>query len=473
MFRKAALIFAGNATASALLLLRSLLIGRMIPVADYGIAATFALAMAIVDMLSVLGLQQQIVQARDGDEPDFQAAVQGFHLLRGLFSALLLLALSGPIAAFLGVPEVAWAYRVMAFVPLLNGLTHFDVYRLSRGMNFVPMVVNGTVPALVSLLSVFALAVWFGDYRVMLFAILAQAAVRLATSHLVARRPYRLRLDRAVMARNLRFGWPLLLNGILLFLVFQGDKLIVGRELGMEALAILAMGYTLTLTPTQLIARSVQSLFLPALSAARDDPERFERLSMTVIQVVMALGLILLVGITLLGGPFVMLALGTRYAALPPLLGLIAVMQVIRVFKAASAIVALSRGHTANAMIANLSRAVTLPLAWYAALRGAELATVVWIGIGGEVAGLAISFALIFLRLPLSPRPMLLPAVGALAVLGVALLHGALTPAALAGRLPPPWVLLAALAAWGGMFWTMRDLRGYLDKTRQQRGKRR
>ena len=472
MFRKAALIFTGNAAASLLLLLRSLLIGRMISVADFGIAATFALVMAVVEMLSAMGLQQQIVQARDGDDPYFQSAIQGFHLLRGVMSALLIVMLAGPIAAFMGVPEVAWAYRVLALVPLLNGLTHFDIHRLSRGMDFLPMILAKVLPALGSVLSIFLLVVWFGDYRVMLFAVLVQTVIALATSHLTARRAYRFRLDRVVMLRSLRFGWPLLLNGILLFLVFQGDKIIVGRELGMEDLAILSMGFTLTLAPTLLIAGSVQNLFLPPLSAAQDDPVRFERLAMATIQIVLALGLAMLTGVTLFGGPFVVLVLGERYAALPPLLIWMALMQAIRVFKAASSIIALSRGQTANPMIANLTRAVTLPLAWYAAVQGGDLAVVIWIGIGGEAAGLAISFALIFWRLPLSPRCMVPPAAAAAAVLAVVMLYAALVPSEAAGKLPPPWVWAALAITGAGMVWTMRDLRAYLGKGRNDKGKR-
>jgi O-antigen/teichoic acid export membrane protein len=470
MLRKAVLIFAGNATASLLLLLRSLLVGRMISVGDFGIAATFALAMAVVEMLSTLGLQQQIVQARDGDEPRLQSALQGFHLLRGVISSLLLLTLAGPIATFMGVPEVAWAYRVMALVPLLGGLTHFDIHRLSRGMNFRPMILSNTLPALGSVLALFVLAIWFGDYRVMLFAILIQAALAALTSHILAERTYRIRLDRKVMLRSLRFGWPLFLNGILLFLVFQGDKIIVGRELGMAPLALLSMGFTLTLAPTLLISRSAQNFFLPQLSAAQDDPVRFERLATVVMQTVLILGLAMLVGITLIGGPFVMLALGERYAALPPLLVWLALMQAIRVFKVGSSIVALSRGQTGNAMIANLSRAVTLPVAWYAAIHGSDLETIIWIGIAGELVGLVISFALIYLRLPLSPRRMALPAAGAALVLVVAMLHGAIGPAGDMGRFPPLWVWAGFALSGVLTLWTMRDLRLYVGKRGSPKG---
>lgn len=409
MLRKVALIFTGNAMASGLLLVRSLLIGRMISVADFGIAATFAMAIAVVEMLSALGLQQQIVQARDGNEPDFQAAVQGFHLLRGVISALLLVVLAGPIAAFMGVPEVAWAYRMIALVPLLNGLTHFDIYRLSRDMNFLPMVLSGTIPALVSLLSVFLLVIWFGDYRVMLFAILAQMVVGVVASHLLAKRPYRLRLDRMVMARNLRFGWPLLLNGILLFLVFQGDKIIVGRELGMEDLAILSMGFMLTLAPTQFLATSTTRLLLPRLSAhARKgtDDAAFTRMAHAALQFAVLNGALMMLGVVLLGGQLVHVVLGPKFADLLPLLPAFATLHCVRAFKSGPALVALACAHTANNMAGNLPRVLLLPVIWLVLVHGGSLIQVLWLGIAAEVCGYGMTLFLLRSRPGVSLAPL-------------------------------------------------------------------
>jgi len=166
MLRKLILIFSGNAAASLMLLARNLLISRLIPVEDYGIAATFAVAMAVVEMASQLGLQQMIVQAREGDDPKFQAALQGFQVLRGVIAGVMLFFLAGTIATFLRIPEVAWAYQLMATVPILNALQHFDIHRLNRQMQFLPMVLTGAVPALLSLLAVWPLAIWMNDYRV-------------------------------------------------------------------------------------------------------------------------------------------------------------------------------------------------------------------------------------------------------------------------------------------------------------------
>ena len=460
------LILSGNAFASLLLLARNLLVARLIPVADYGVAATFAVAIAVVEMASALGLQQQIVQAREGDDPAFQAALQGFQVLRGVLSGAGLLLIAGPMANFMGIPEVTWGYRLLALVPVLNALVHFDIFRLNRHMVFWPMLLTGAVPALISVLVLWPLAHWFGDWRVMLYSILVQSALGPVVSHLVARRPYRLVLDRAVMERSLRFGWPLLANAVLLFFVFQGDRLIVGRELGMVVLAMFSMGLTLTLTPTLVLAKSVQNFLLPQLSAAHGDAPRFKHLSLVTAQLVLVMSLGFVLGVLLIGGAVAHLLLGHKYDALLPLLFGFAVQQAMRVLKAGPAIVSLARGRTGNAMIANLVRVSVLPLCWYVAVTSGDVATILWLATLAEIAGYLVALWLVRDVVDVYQRPMLLPHVIFALTLSAAMWRATSeggNPAALAPW--PVWVL--ALLAMIASLTAIADLRTNYTRTRK------
>lgn len=408
MLRKALLIISGNAVASLLLLVRNLIVARLIPVSDYGIASTFAMAMAVVEMASALGLQQQIVQAKEGDDPRFQAVLQGFQLLRGAMSGVILFLIAGPLARFLGIPEVIWAYQLLALVPVLNAMQHFDIHRLNRQMRFGPLLLTGAVPALVSLLVIWPLALWFGNWQVMLWSILVQALLGVVTSHVVAERPYRLNWDREIVAGSLRFGWPLLLNAVLMFLVFQGDRLVVGHVLGMTDLAIFSMGVTLTLTPTLVLAKSAQNLFLPRLSVlAHDGAAAFDRMAYAMLQAAILNGTLMVLAITLLGGPLVSIVLGTKYQGLIALLPAFAVLNGLRVFKAGPNVVALAAGRTGNAMISNLPRVLALPLAWYLLAAGWSLLQILWLGIAAEVLGYLAALIMIRRSPGLPLRPLL------------------------------------------------------------------
>lgn len=440
MLRKILLLLSGNAATSMMLFARNLALAWLVPVADYGIASTFAIAMAVVEMSTQFGLQVQIVQDRQGDDPRFQAALQGFQVLRGVLAGAALFLLAGPIAAFMHIPQAAWAYQVMALVPVLRSLQHFDIHRLNRDMRFAPLLLTGGLPALASLLALWPLAAWLGDYRVMLYALLLQAVLETATSHLTAERRYRLVLDRAVMGQSLRFGWPLLLNGGLLFLVFQGDKVIVGRELGIEVLAVFAMGVTLTLTPTLVMTKSVQNLFLTPLSRAAEtraaSPVPFQRAAEAAIQGNILGGAVLIAGTLLLGPWFVRVALGEAYGALSWMLVWLAIQQGLRVFKSGPNLVALACGHTVNALVSNAVRAASLGLTWWLAAQGFGLPAILAVAIAAEAIGGVLSVVLMQFRVRIALWP-LLPSL--MAALGGVLTAGAAAAAPSIG-LPQAWV---------------------------------
>lgn len=461
LFRSALLILSGNMTASLLQLARNLLIARLVSVEDYGIAATFAVVMAVVEMMAAFGLQQQIVQAKEGNDPHFQAVLQGFQVLRGLIQAVVLLVIAGPMARFLGIPEVTWAYRLLAVVPLLNALSHFDVHRLSRQMRFAPMILTSTVPAVVSLAAVWPLTRWLGGWQVMLGVILIHATVMLVLSHLVAERPYRLAFDRAIVAGSLRFGWPLLVNGAMMFLIFNGERLIVGRELGMAELAIFSMGVTLTLTPTLVMAGSLQSFFLPQLSARRGAGEAFQHLADVTMQANLLMALVFVAGTVLAGGPVVLLLLGEKYAALLPLLIGLALVQAVRVLKAGCAVIALSLGQTGNAMVANLIRVLALPLGWYALIRTGDLQILIGIALAAETIGFAVAIGILRIRRSIKLRRLVLP-VGVMGLMAAAAASYGWNAAASLSGMPGPGILLLCLAHMALGLYVMRDLRLYV-----------
>ncbi|MCA0271170.1 MAG: oligosaccharide flippase family protein [Proteobacteria bacterium] len=462
MLKKAFLVVSGNAFGSALLLLRNLIVARLVSPHDYGIASTFAISMSIVEMLSYLGLNQLMVVDKDGDDDHFQRAMQGFQVIRGLFSSTILFLIAHPYANFLGIPEIAWAYQIIAVIPFINGLQHYDNHRMRRHLNFRPAVVTQSVAPLIAVILLWPIAMIYSDYRIMLVSLLVQSVASVSLTHIMAERPYRLAFDMALMRKATIFGWPLLLNGIMLFGVFNGERLIVGRELGMAQLAVFSMAITLTLTPTLVLAGASQSLFLPKLTAARDDARSFNWFGVAAIEGGLAIGLLLLLGTVMIGGPVVHILLGAKYEAMLPILVPMAVMQAVRVAKSGAATVALAKGRSGNSAVANFFRILSLPLSWYAVVQTGSVFTVLWIAAAAEALGFFVSLRLAAKRTELLLRPLLIP---------VILFTLACAAAAIDNLLQQPQTGFVANLSWsrwvvaamiiGGLA-SMTALRGYL-----------
>lgn len=466
MFRSLLLLLSGNAGRSIVLFTRNLAVARLVSVENYGVAATFAVTMGVVELATNIGLHQLIIRARDGDDPVFQARLHGLNLFRSVLSAALLFVLAGPIATFLAIPEAAWAYRILALVPVLQGLQHFDMHRFTREGRFFAVAANQFLPAAIGLAAVWPLYRLIGGYEVMLYSLILQWGMAALISHLVAERPYRLGFDIGFLRTAFAFGWPLLLNSILLFAVMQGDRVIVGKWLGMENLAVFSMGLTLTMTPALILSTSIGQIILPRLSDHQERPDRFSPLAVAATEAGLLSGVVLVVGTAFLGPVVVRGLLGAAYQPVIALLVLFAIQQALRVAKNGVSTAAVARARTSIPMLANAARVLALVPAWIVARNGGSFETIILIGLVGEALGLAISLALGRARLGIALGPLTLPLLASGAVFAATALHASYADAppypAWAGALG--LVALSLLAAL-----TMRTLRGLVSELRARR----
>jgi hypothetical protein len=184
------------------------------------------------------------------------------------------------------------------------------------------------------------------------------------------------------------------------------------------------MGMTLTLTPTLVMAKSLQNFFLPQLTLSDSDFSRFAPIT---VELSIAMGLLFILAVMTVGQPLTLFLLGDKYLALLPLLTWFAILQALRVFKAGPAVVALARGQTSNAMFANLSRVAFLPFAWYVATSSGNLLLVVIVAATAEVFGHIIAMAQLHYRTGLSFSRVWISHLGASGVIGAVIYQMYLT----------------------------------------------
>lgn len=374
----------GGAVGALSTFARNIIIARLISVEDFGIAATFGITMALVQMSTGLGVDRLIVQATDGNEPKLQGTVQAFNILRGVVLAVIMYAVASPIAHLFDLPELIWAFQWLAVLPLITGFVHMDAARFQREMKFGPSVLVESVPQIIAVALSAPLALYFKDYRVMLWIITVQAVSTVVLSFLVSKRRYSVAIDREFLNRILSFGWPLMLNGILLFGIFQADRGIVGIAYSMEDLGWFSAAFTLTLFPSMVFANAAQSFFMPMLSRVQDDPEKLEAGSVATIKACLMIGITISVGLSLAGPAFLLLLFGNDYIGGVAIIAWFALMQGIRMAKAGPTIVAISCGQTKLPLYANIVRSFALVFALVAVWQGWGVLGIVIGGIIGE-----------------------------------------------------------------------------------------
>jgi O-antigen/teichoic acid export membrane protein len=384
-----------NVVAAVLGLVRNIMIARLLSVENFGIASTFALTMAFVDMSANIGIDRLIVQSKSGQDPRFQASLQSFQVLRGLLGGALLFASAWPLSQLFKTPDALWAYQAMAVIPVIRGFLNLDLNRFQKTRKFWPSIATETSAQAVSTVMALGLAAQGSDYRAMLYALIAQQVTATLLSNLFAERHFSFAWDSQVVRKALDFGWPLLLNGALLFGAFHGDRIIVANQLGPQKLGWFSVAYMLTLIPSTLLSKALSTLCLPVLAQHQDDEIKFNKLAVVVIEAACLISVFVLLGNALLGGPIVHLLFGAKHAEAITVLIPLAAMQAIRVAKAGPTIIAISKRQTTNPMWANSLRVAFLLPAFYVAVQTQNIKMVVWTAFAGELAGLLLSFYLL------------------------------------------------------------------------------
>ncbi|MBA4100590.1 MAG: hypothetical protein CTY20_04890 [Hyphomicrobium sp.] len=383
-----ALLFLGYASAQGFSFMRNALIGHGLSKGDFGIAATITLTLQLMETLGDLGTDRLIVQAVDGDAEPFVANAHAVNLARGALTAALLYFSAGPIAAFFGIPDIAWALEIAALVPLIRGFLHLDCRRAQRRLDNRPQLLIEVLPQAATLAATLPLIMWSGGYAVAVWLALLQATAMVMLSHVLAERPYRLVFDLAVIGRFVRFGWPIWLSAFPLIAVYQGDRIVIARFAGMEDLAAFSAAFMITMVPGLIAAKVGHALMLPVLSGARGVTDVFERRFARLSEVTaLATSLYLLLFLAA-GGAILPLAFGDNYTGLGPVVAWLAVMWGFRMMQAVPGMALMALGQTRPLLVAGMIRASALILTLAAAIQGLGLASIAACGVLGELASL-------------------------------------------------------------------------------------
>lgn len=392
-------LMGGRLIGHACSLARNILLARLIGPENLGVAATFVITLSFLEAISTLAVDRLLVQADDGDAERFQRTAQATQFLRGTALGLVLFGLSWSLASLFAAPQALPMYQAIALVPVLRGLFHLDTKRVQRDMRFDLDVKLEVVAQVAMLALVWPLCAWLGDYRAAAGLVLAGTSVQLITSHLLAQRRYGWAWDRAYTGRIVRFGWPLLVNGLLMFLILQGDTFVIG-----SAKKLLGVPYThadvgqfaaaagLAMAIPAVIISIVRPVFLPLMARVQHDREQFAERAELCIQSIGLLAAVIGVATILASQVLVRLLYGADYGLAGTIVPWLFAMQSVRLLRAAPTLAAMARGDTVATMYANLIRVFGFAAVIYAASAHASLWKLAAIGCMAEVVSTAFAF---------------------------------------------------------------------------------
>jgi O-antigen/teichoic acid export membrane protein len=217
------------------------------------------------------------------------------------------------LAAFYHDPRAVSVTGVLAAGFLFNGAGVQHSALLQRQMRFTTLAVVDTVSLLVSTAAGISLALaGYGYWALVGLAItapvIATGCLWLATKWIPGRPSM-----QAGVHSMMRFGGMTTLNGLIMYVAYNLEKVLLGRFWGEAALGIYGRAYQLTNIPTDNLNSATAGVAFAALSRLQDDPSRLRRYFLKGYSLVLALTLPITIACALFADDLILVVLGPKW----------------------------------------------------------------------------------------------------------------------------------------------------------------
>lgn len=357
-------------------LVTTVLLARLLLPADFGLAAIALTASELIRVLASNGIGQTIIRARD-DELDVVCATAQRAIHRVTAAILMLHAAAGLGLAYAYARPDLFAMTVLlglAFLVMPFGDVRYFLVMRAQRMRVIAAVTAAQViadNALTAILAVSGFGAWAVVLPKLLTAPIWLAGVRIA--HPVA--PPSSTAPRA-LSSMVAFSGPLLVSEMLAVARGQGDKLIVGAMLGIEALGIYYFAFNAGLGLSLSLTNALNTSLYPHLAEVAHRPAeliaRFDKALRSTVLVIAAL-IALQAAATFLYVPIVF---GQRWSFATPLVALLCLSAVAKPLGDASVQLLRAAGRTADEAKAALAFTIVQLGAFAAALTSSLIAGV-------------------------------------------------------------------------------------------------
>ena len=361
------------------------ILARLLTPAEYGLAAMVLVFSALVLIFADLALGAALVQRRELSEAD-RSTVFWTSAGMGVLFTLAGIAMSWPIAAFYGEPEVQPLFAVLSISFLVTALGTTQSALLNRDMRFRNLelrmmagtVVGGTAGIVVA-------AAGGGPWAIIVQQLGIAAA---STALLWAFSSWRPRFTYSVESFRSLAGFSANVFGtrVLFYANRNLDNLLIGRFLGPAGLGAYAIAYNVMLMPLARVAQPIVEVLFPAMSRIQDDRPRMAAMWLRANRMIGAITIPAMTGLIIVAPEFVATLFGERWSEATPVIQILAWVGLLQSLQRLNSSVLLACDRTGTLLRYSIVVLVASVVAFVVGLH--------W-GIVGVAAGYAVSSTLV------------------------------------------------------------------------------
>jgi PST family polysaccharide transporter len=315
--------FIGQALRSLLRLATIVVLARLLDPSDFGIVAMVTVVTGVFEIFATGGLSVASVQKPEISNAEL-STLFWFNIAIGALLSLLCIAAAPVLSTFYSEPQTAVVMIAIAPTFVINATAVQHMALLQRHLRYVTLaaievgseIVTGVVAIVMALAG-------FGYWAVVASVITGPLVLTIGAWMASGWLPGLPRNVRDVYPM-LRFGGTVTLNGLVVYVAYNLDKVLVGRLFGPAALGIYSRAYELINLPTRIINTSIGAVAFSSLARLQCEPARLKTYFLKGYALVVSITLPATIACAVFADDIILVTLGQNWTAAATIFRLLA-----------------------------------------------------------------------------------------------------------------------------------------------------
>ncbi len=319
------------------------ILSRLLTPSDFGLVGMVTVVVNFAQMFKDAGLSMATIQ-KERISHEQVSTLFWFNILISAFLGSCVLICSPLVAWFYGKPALTGLTAALSCSFIISGLAIQHQALLQRHMQFGMLASIQIVSNVVNLIVTIGLALLGWRHWALVGGTLATAlSGALLTLYFCPWIPGRMRCGTGVRDMLL-FGGYLTGFNFVNYFARNMDSILIGRYMGADALGLYARAYQLFMMPISQIRDPLNQVALPALSALKEQPDRYARYYQRLLDVMALLTMPLTMYCAIEADFLIHMLLGPKWLGAIPIFRILALAGLIQAIASTRGLVLLSCG---------------------------------------------------------------------------------------------------------------------------------
>ena len=306
-----------------------IILAHIITPRDFGLIGIALLIISILETLFQMGFNLVLIQKRK-DIKSLIDSAWTFSIIRGLIIFLILVFSAPYFAILFNEPESTAIIQIIGLSILFDCFKNISVVYLQKELNFKKQFIYFVSGYLIDFIITIIFIIIFKNLWAYVFGILIGKLSFMILSYIMG--PYKPRFNFNIKKGLELFAFSkwILISNILVFLILQGDDIIVGIFMNAVALGFYQMAYKISNLPATEIAGVFDNFNLPLYSKLQNDSVTLNKTFFISHYLINFLVIPIVLLFLFLGFEIIKIILGEQWLPIVPIFQLLSIWAFLR-----------------------------------------------------------------------------------------------------------------------------------------------